>query len=307
MDNDMDVKREARKQYLKYFLGWFIVLGIVLFIFVIKLITNLLVEDGKVRTNLNAPSERVYDEADVLTDEEENKLREQIAKAEAEIACDIVIVTIDQPVEGSEAESYGYRYNDWDLNMRDIADDFYDYNGFGYDATDYDGALILDNWYEGQAGTWLSTSGAVYEEFSTYDIDRVLDEVDYTLKNGGSAYTAYSKAVKKIVSLMKNDSSENLSMGNFVLMAIFIPAIVAGIFIAVKMKSKEGKVTTNSTTYMDGKAQMNRQADDFIRKTVSTRRIPRNSSSGSHGSSGGHGGSHRSSSGRSHGGGGRRR
>ena len=304
---DLEVKREARKQYLKYFLGWFIVLGILLFVFVMKLIINVLTDDTKVRTNFDAPSERVYDQADVLTDEEEDKLRAQIAKAEAEIGCDIVLLTINQPVEGSGIEAYNYRYNDWELNMRDIADDFYDDNSFGYDTYDYDGALLLDNWYEGQEGSWLSTSGAVYEEFGTYDIDEVLDEVYYAMVNGKSAYIAYSRGIDKIVSLMKADYSGSLSMGNFVLMAIVIPAIVAVIFIAVKKKSKEGEITTNSNTYVNGNARMNRQADDFIRKTVSTRRIPRNNSSGGHSSSGGRGGSHRSSSGRSHGGGGRRR
>ena len=168
----------------------------------------------------------------------------------------------------------------------------------------------MDNWYDGQAGSWLSTTGAVYEKFGDYEINRVLDEVYYTIEYGGSAYDAYEAYVKEMVKLMKDDgSSTGLEMGAFVIAALIIPVIVAAIFILTHLKSKEGAITTTTNTYVDGKAQINRQSDAFMRKTVSTRRIPQSSSSGGSrsSSSGGHGGSHRSSSGRSHGGGGRRR
>lgn len=312
MDMEMDVKREARAQYLKYFRVWFIILGILLVIAAVKFIGNALAKDVKAeRTNLNAPTERVFDEADVLSDEEEDKLRTLIAEAEGKIQCDIVIRTINQSVEGTTAkEQYGYRYTDWELNMRDIADDFFDYEGFGYDKETYSGALILDNWYENQEGTWLSTTGAVYEKFGDYEINKVLDDIYYAIEGGSSAYQAYKKGIEEIVYQMQKEERavSSLSMGTFVMAGIFVPIIVAAIFIFSKLKVKEGEVTTNSGTYVDGNAKINGQRDDFIRKTVSTRVIQTSSSGGSRsGGSSGRGGSHSSSSGRSHGGGGRRR
>lgn len=312
MDVEYDVKAEARKQYLNYFKVWFILLGILVALALVKFVGDVLTKGNVIeRTNHEAPAERVYDKAGVLSEEEEDKLRELIAKYEPRLGCDIVLVTIKQAVEGSAAqEKYGYRYTDWELNMRDIADDFFDYEGYGYDNESYSGALILDNWYEGQSGTWLSTTGKVYEKFGDYEINQVLDEIYYAIKGGASAYQAYKRGIEELVDQMERDKHllGNLSMGTFVLIAIVLPIIVAIIFITSKMKVKEGVVTTNSNTYVDGNVKVNGQRDDFIRKSVSTRVIQSSSSGGSRsGGSSGRGGSHRSSSGRSHGGGGRRR
>ncbi len=314
MDMEYDVKSEARKQYVKYFRVWFIIFAVILVVFGIRLVGTLLKKEVVVeRTNKNAPKERVFDDAKVLSDSEEDKLRKLIAEVEAEIHCDIVLWTIKQPMEGAEARAeYGYRYDDWEMNMRDLADDYFDYNGFGYDNVDYSGALLLDNCYDGQKGSWLSTTGAVYEKFGNAEINNVVDEVYYTLVADGSAYyKAYKKGIEKIRDQMRDDKVTNIfTMGMFGMAALFIPIIVAVIFILTHLKSKEGDITTTVNTYVNGDAQMNRRSDQFIRKTETTRRIETSSSGGgsrSSSSSGGRGGSHRSSSGRSHGGGGRRR
>ena len=311
MDENYDVKAQAKKQYLNYFKVWFVILVVLVLACGAKLIISLTKQEEIVeRTNLNAPDERVYDEAKVLSDEEEEKLRKLIAEVEGKIHCDIVLRTIDQPVEGREAvEKYGYRQNDWELNMVDLADDFFDYGGFGYDDVAYSGALILDNWYEDQEGTTLSTSGAVYEKFGDYENHAVVDEIYYVLKQGDSPYKAYVAGIKKIEALIRKDEQAvAVSMGSMVMLAIVVPIVVAAIFVAVHMKSKQGEVTTTSNTYVMGNPKMNRVSDDYIRKSVSTRVIQSSSSSGSRSSgSGGRGGSHRSSSGRSHGGASRRR
>lgn len=304
---DIDVKKLAKQQYFKYFKIWFIVVGVLAVIGLFVFIASKL-EKSTVRNNSAAPAERVYDNADVLTDAEEDKLRALIAEAEEKIHSDIVLVTMNQAVEGSDAQAqYNYRYDDWELNMRDLADDFYDNNNYGYESVGGSGVLLLDNWYEGQAGSWLSTCGDVYIRFGDYEINRVLDEVYYTIDDG--AYKAYAAYVDEVVDLMQTDG-ESLDMSTFVMGALFVPTIVAGIYVAANMSSKDGKVTTNTTTYVaNGKPRMNVSSDNFLRKHVSTRVIQTSSSSGggSRSSSGGRGGSHRSSSGRSHGGGGRRR
>lgn len=315
---DIDVKKLARQQYFKYFRIWFIVLGIMLAISAVLLVGSLLKTDKKnERNNTKAPEERVYDYANVLSSSEEDKLRELIAKAEAEIQCDLVLVTINQPVENltdEEMEEYGYRYNNWDDNMMDYADDFYDYNDYGYNEVGGDGALLLDNWYkagtdESQAGSWLSTCGEVYEQFGMSEINYVLDEVYYALDDG--AYEGYKAYIDEMVRLMRRENSDLVVYGSdsgYLIGAIIIPIIVAVVFVVMNLKSKEGKVTTTASTYVDnGKAKVNVAQDRFIRKSVSTRVIQSSSSGSRSSGGGGRGGSHRSSSGRSHGGGGRRR
>lgn len=288
---DKEIKIEARKQYLRYFRIWFIVIAILAVIFVALLATNLLGTGSNVRRNGSAPAERVYDMADVLTDGEEQGLREYIAQCEDRYAIDLVIVTINEDVE-----SYGY----WDDVMQDIADDFYDDNNYGYNMIHGDGALLLDNWYEdeygSQKGSCLSTCGKVYNKLDNYDVDVVLDKV--YRKVDSDPYEAYKAYVTAVCDMVSGGSSLFIWA-----LVIIIPIIVAIIFALVNLRRPAARVTTTSTTYVaGGEPRMNHREDTFIRKNVVTRRIQTNS-----GTSGGGGGSHRSSSGVRHGGGSRRR
>lgn len=303
MENDFN--KEARRQYLHFFRIWFVIVGILLVVAILTVIAKNMMYTSRVRNNNQAPTERVYDYADMLTDAQEEQLRELIAEKEAKIGCDLVLVTMRQPVEGSAAkETYGYRYTDWTLNMQDIADDFYDDHFFGYNSPYGDGALILDNCYEGQEGTHLSTSGRIFERFGNREIDRAVTCVDQYIES--DPYKAYSACINYIADQMSGKNSE---IGNvFLMLALVVPIIVAGIFVATHLRSKEGKNTTTATTYVaGGKPVMNMQRDDFVRKHVSQRRIQTSSSSGGSSGGGGRGGAHVSSGGHSHGGGSHRR
>lgn len=293
---DKEIKREARKQFLKYFRVWFIVLGVLAVIFFVKMGIDA-VGNLKPRGNNQAPAERVYDGADVLTDEEEQKLRERIADCERTYHIDLVLVTINEDVE-----SQGY----WDTVMMNKADDFYDQNNYGYNKVHGDGALLLDNWYEdengSQMGSWLSTCGLVMDRMGDYEIDRVLDEVYYRVEdNPYAAYKAYIDEVCEIV----DEGSVNLQIPWALI--IIAPIIIAVVFALINLKQSPAKDTVAANAYVaGGQPVMQARSDDFIRKNVVTRRIE-SSSSGGGGSRSGGGGSHRSSSGVRHGGGGRRR
>ncbi|MBR5248615.1 MAG: TPM domain-containing protein [Lachnospiraceae bacterium] len=282
-----EIQREAVKQFLRYFRIWFIILGI---LFVLWAVTGIsyLMKEPSVRGNQSASAERVYDHADVLTEQEEEKLRQLIKEAEEKIRCDIVLVTINKQVGSSDYE--------WEKNMRNLADDFYDQNNYGYDKLHGDGVLLLDNWYEGQGGGWLSTCGRVYEQFSNGDIDDVLQAVYYEVEeNPYKAYCAYIEAVSYKM------NGEIPFPGIFLL----IPVIVMFVFVAVKMKSPVGKDTVAVNEYVaGGRPEFRAQSDQLVNKFVTRRHIPKPSSSGG---GGGRGGSHMSSGGVRHGGGGMRR
>ena len=81
---EQDFKKEARRQYFKYFRIWFMILGILL-VLVVAVTAVRVIANSKGRTNNQAPVERVYDYADVLTEEEETALREYIAECEAKV------------------------------------------------------------------------------------------------------------------------------------------------------------------------------------------------------------------------------
>lgn len=308
---EKDIKREALRQYFKYFKIWFIIAGILAVITIGAAVVHAFTPKP-VRGNGQEPTERVYDYADMLTEEEEQSLREYIAECEEKIQADIVIVTISESVEydlqdpdlpeAFHAKEVGS--TDWSTAMRDLADNFYDYNNYGYNKVHGNGVLLLDNSYEGQKGSWLSTCGNVYDYFGDYEIDQALYAVDDYIDE--SPYRAYKNCISYVTRTME-ESQESMPM-TFAPW-ILVGLVVALIYAAVNLHQNKAKDTTATNQYVDGKKpKINDTRDQYLRKNVVTRRIETSSSSGgsSH-RSGGHGGSHRSSSGVSHGGGGHRR
>ena len=294
-----DYRREARKEYLRYFRVWFIVVGVLAVLAAGRAGVVRLMADNAPRANGSAPAERVYDYADVLTDEEEEKLRNQIAKVEKRLRMDIVIVTFNESVEGEEAaDRFGSPY--WEDNMQTLADDFWDKYGYGYNKNfEGDGMLLLHNWYEGQNGEHLSTSGKAEWNLTGRDIDRLLDRVDWYYDT--DLYRAYSEFVEAVAEMFDDSIQVDSS---YLLGAAFLSTIAALVYAAVGLSHTKAKDTTAANAYVvDGKPSMRLKRDDFIRKHVTQRHIERSSSGGGGGRSGGGGGHHTSSSGASHGGG----
>lgn len=292
-----DFRKEARKRYLHDFRFWFIAIGVL----AIACVAMKFAKPARnvPRTNGEAPAERVYDYADVLTDPEEEHLREYIAEMENKMRMDIVLVTISQSVEGDEAmEQHGLRSADWDQNMRDLADDFWDQNKFGYNKSfEGDGVLLLHNWYEGQNGEHLSTSGRVEDNFSLRDIDDVLYAVDEYYDT--DPYRAYRAYVEEACRLMDDSLSLPFSWG----MVVGLPIIVAFIYAVTGASQKKAENTVAVNAYVaGGRPEIRKKEDALIRKNVVTRKIQTDSGSGGGGRSGG-GGHHTSSGGASHGGG----
>lgn len=293
-----ELRQESKKQYLRYFRIWFIVAGLLA---AALLVTGILrsMKGGMPRANNAAPAERVYDYGDMLTDEEEEKLRKYISQKEGELGIDLVLVTMKQEVEGADAkEQYGYRSTGWEQNMQDIADDFWDQRQYGYNkGFEGDGALLLDNRYPGQRGEHLSTSGRVEHRLSARDVEKVLNAVDrYYDSNPYKAYKAY---IDTVCSLMGGGFR---LPSWYWLAALAISTVAAVVYGAGHLHQEMARDTTAVNAYVSGgKPVMRDRKDQFIRKSTVTRRIE-TSSSGSSGGGGG-GGHHHSSSGASHGGG----
>lgn len=299
----MDYKKEARKQYVKYFLVWFIIIGILAAI-AISVIGMHSIVNNRPRGNTSAPKERVYDYADVLTDDEEERLRSQIEQAEKRLRMDIVIVTIAQPMEGEEA----MRKNDaispeLEDVMEAYADNFWDDNNYGYNKRfEGDGVILVLNWYDGQRYIQLSSSGRAEDELSAYAIDNLTGVFARYYET--DIYRAFSETTNALETRLDPRGTAPFPW----LFVIVVPIVVALIYAVVNSTQKKTKDTTTANTYVpDGMPTMNNQRDEFIRKSVTQRRIQTSSSGGSGGShhSGG-GGHHYSRSGASHGGGGRR-
>ena len=242
------------------------------------------------RTNTEcATSERVFDGADVLSDKEEEKLRRLIAKREKQTGCDIVLVTLNEPLEEyARAIEPGVISSEY---VRVYAEQCWENVGFGYDKPDGDGVILVDNWSredDGKIHTWLCTTGRAYDAYYVEDVDHLLDNVYRYVEN--DPYRAYKTYVNTFYHDMMGLRMFHLFVPGYI--PLLIGLVTAVIFMCCNWRSKRGKKTTAANTYVVGRQPVFRASQDrFLRKTVTSRKIQS--------SSGGSGGG-----GRSHGGGG---
>lgn len=239
--------------------------------------TSLRIEKAK-ETPLVNEEEKIYDFADLFTEEEEEALYKNAKQFIGECNLDIVIVTINENNKGSAME---------------YADDFYDYNSFGTGEKD-SGILFLIDMYNRKL--WISTTGKAISIYNS-EIDPILDDCIVPMKN-----SEYFKCANTFITSSK-ESYKSVKRGKWLggfTFAIIISLAVPTIFCLVKKsKHKAIKLATNANTYLE-KESVNiiKSRDNFVRTYTS--RVARVESSSSSG-----GGSHSGSSGASHGGGGR--
>lgn len=290
------------KKYFKYFRIPFIIFGVVFVLFIACVIHNHL-KPGYVRNNEDCLTEkRVFDFADLLTEEEERELEAFIAKKEDECGLDIVIVNVNESLE-TVAHSFNPYAPIEDYAMI-FADEFYESYIFGYNEPYGDGVILVDNQFreaDGYKYLWMGTTGKAEEEYSSSEIDDVLIEVEDYIDF--DSYLAYETFVEEVAEDMDDDAVSFDAYSN-----VFAISAIVAVCYAAFSRPKKSKKTTTARTFVSSQ-NMNKIDDTFLRKVTTQRRIETSYSGGgggSHGRSGG-GGHHRSSSGRSHGGGGRRR
>lgn len=294
------------KEYLHYFRYLYIAFGIIVALGIFSQIIQKQEADALARRNNTecTTEERVFDYADVLTNEEEDLLRVQIAEREKQVGADIVLVTLNESLK-----EYAREYDEfasYDEFVMIYADNFYDEHKFGYNKPVGDGILLLDNIYredDGGVYTWLCTTGKVEDRYSVGMIDRILDVFYENVDT--NPYLAYKTFVDNVYYDM-TDQPADLEVPFYI--PLLAAIIVAAVYILVNTSSRKAKKTTNTRSYVNGgQPKYRRREDTFLRKSVTSRVIETSSGGGSGHGGGGGGGHHTSSGGHSHGGGGHRR
>ena len=115
--------------------------------------------------------DKIYDFSNVLTDEEEDELREKINEFINKYDKDLVIVIKSLPYVN-------------DKQNEDFAADFYDYNDFGIDYPLYDGILLFRNTYAKDPYYDMYTFGNAQLYFDQSRYDTILDGIYYELHEG---------------------------------------------------------------------------------------------------------------------------
>lgn len=257
-------------------------------------------------TALVDASEKIYDFADILTEEEELLLRETANNFIQKSKMDVVILTINKQY-----------YNDYE--NENIAADFYDYNDFGLDFEHYSGILLLRNAYSLDPYYDMYTFGdaQIY-----YDYSRMNSILDYIGDDIGDRnyYNAFKSFINELDFYFETgispvyedyyiDSNGDLHkrFNPPIIPALFVSSIVTLIIIVILVKrNKLVRKPTKADEYLDvNSVNYTEKTDTFKNAVTSSYTV----SSSSGGSSGGHssGGSHsHGSSGRSHSSGGGR-
>lgn len=241
----------------------------------------------------------VFDEANLLLEDEEESLNLKANNLSDKYNMDIVIVTTNDTMGKSS---------------RDFADDYFDYGGFGV-GEDYSGILFLIDMDNGEA--YISTTGIAIRYLTDERIESILDLVfDNGLIDGDyyGAAVGFLKGTedyleKGIPSNQYNEPEKpreknTLTVLDFILS--LIGGIVAGgIFLfSIKSKYKFRRARKLYSYGTNSFVNFTRNEDRLLDTFVTHRIIPkfRNTS----GSTSGRSTTHRSSSGRTHGGGGRK-
>ena len=168
----------------------------------------------------------------MLSDKEEEKLRRLIAKREKQTGCDIVLVTLNEPLEEyARAIEPGVASEEY---VRVYAEKRWENDGFGYDVPDGDGVMLVDNWSredDGRIHTWLCTTGRARDAYYVEDIDHLLDNVYRYVEN--DPYRAYKTYVNDFYHDMMGWNVSHLSVPGFV------PWLI-GIIVAVILRRSTG-------------------------------------------------------------------
>lgn len=242
-------------------------------------------------------SPRLVDMADLLTDTEEAKLLKELNEISVRQEFDIVVVTTTS-LNGK--------------NVMEYADDFYDYNGYGF-GENYDGTLLLVDM--GSRQWWISTTGCGITALTDAGIDYISEEFLPYLSDGEyyEAFSTYAQLCDEFVTQAREGEAydvSNMPKEAFPVvtrlgMAIIIGLVVGFVGVTVlkgQMKSVRRQSTAGGYVTQGG-LNLYTSRDRFLYVHRDRERLPKPD----HGSHGNGGSSvHRGSSGRSHGGGGGR-
>lgn len=240
---------------------------------------------------------RLVDDANLLTNSEESELLELLDEISERQKVDVVVVTVDS-LDGESPMAF--------------ADDFYDYNGYGFGAN-ADGVLLLVSMED--RDTYISAYGYGSTAITDAACEYILDEVVPQLSDGAylDGFKTYAGMCDTLISQARsgnpygvgNMPKEPFSVGKNIAISFVIGIVLAFIItgiMAAQLKSVRKQAAADRYVKKDS-MHVTQSSDLFLYKHTERHAKPKESSSSgsSHSSS-----SHQSSSGRTHTGGGRK-
>ena len=228
----------------------------------------------------------VVDNANLLSESEESALENKLKEISERQKCDVVVLTVNS-LGSKDATQY--------------ADDYYDYNGYGY-GTNHDGILLLISMKDRD---WaVSTCGFGIKAFTDDGIEYLSDQFMSDLSDGNyaNAFNIYAEKCDDFIQQAKNGRPYNsYNLPRKPLSLVWIPVcIILGFVIAtlivsyMKRKLKSVRMQAGAGAYVrDGSMRITDSRDIFLYSSVTRTAIPKSNGSSTHSSSSGrtHGGS----------------
>lgn len=205
---------------------------------------------------------RLVDEAELLTDEEESSLADKLDAVSDKWQCDVTIVTVDSL--GSKTAT-------------EFADDYFDYNGYGYGDND-DGIMLVISM---ENRDWAITTHAFgIEAFTDAGQEYIMNKVTPPLGNE-SYSSAFSIFVDQCDDFLEKAragepyDSHNLPKESHAKLYILwiIPCLIAGAIVAFVLTIKEKKSLKSvmkkagAREYI-GKVKLNEKHDRFLYRNL---------------------------------------
>jgi len=220
-------------------------------------------------------SSLVYDEADLLTPQEESELESQLSQIGQDYEVQVVLVTVPD-LGGADIE--------------DAANSLYDDNGMGY-GENHDGVLLLVSMSRPRK-YYILTNGLGYKAIGNDEIDEICDEIQDAMADGN-----YAEAFRKFADECEYYLDGHINgfpfhVGSNLLFALVI-GLVVGLITVLVMKGqlKSVRKQTRANLYVtDGSLHLTNQSDIYLYRTVTRTKKPSNNTGSRSGSSRGGGG-----------------
>ena len=232
--------------------------------------------------------DRVADNAGILTEIQKGRLADSIASLSSKYKMDLIIVT--ERSAGNKTPMI-------------FAADFFDDNGYGIGGN-RDGCLLL--YVTGTRDIWVSTSGRATRILNDTALDKVLDDTaeNFSAGNYYKACSSFLTNWEEFLILEEKGRNYNVIHRNniFIIIGIWVFAFGIGFLTILTWKKDMDTAIgqTHAAAYVvPGSLSFTEKKDSFLYSTIT--KVKREKSSTSSG-----GGIYTGSSGRSHGGGGRR-
>ena len=252
------------------------------------------VTDSNKSNILNVPyvdaSIKVYDYEDVLTDDEETKIRELIKQYTKETKMDFVLLIADLSMYSN------------DHYIETYAADFYDYNDFGIDDENYSGVIMIRD--TGGRRDCIILIGDAQLYYDSYRLDDINNYIDYDIHND-NYYEMYVKLIDRssywydlgIPDSMEDAYLDETGVIRYKFRAPIFGIIIGGggvtlivMYILIR-KNRMVNAAKNANDYLDRKSIVyNVKNSQLVNSHTSSYRMSSSSSGGGggsfHGSSG---------------------